>query len=302
VTTLWRALYFVRTALDGLRSSPVTSAVAVGTIATTLVVMGVFGLALKQMSGIVARVGEDLTVSAYLADSVDDAAARELATRVATVEGVASVEVVTRDEALRRFESAAGDRTGLLDGLVENPLPASLEIALAPSERSKDGIARLVDAIEGLPGIEEVGHGEDWVDSYGRVLGGLRVVALVLGLVFALAALLIVSNTIRLAVYARRDEVEILALVGASRGFIGTPFVLEGALEGSVGALLALAVLFAGFELGTALLGSSLAFLIGHSDPVFFDGVELVAFVIAGASLGCVGSLSALGSAWRAAA
>lgn len=301
MTSLWRALYFVRTALDGLRSSPVTSAVAVGTIATTLVVMGVFGLALKQMSGIVARVGEDLTVSAYLADSVDDAAARKLATRVATVEGVASVEVVTRDEALRRFESS-GERTGLLDGLVENPLPASLEIALAPGERSQAGIARLVEAIQGLPGIEEVGHGEDWVDSYGRVLGGLRVVALVLGVVFALAALLIVSNTIRLAVYARRDEVEILALVGASRGFIGTPFVLEGVLEGSMGALLALAVLFAGFELGTALLGSSLAFLIGHSDPVFFDGVELAAFVIAGAALGCVGSLSALGSAWRAAA
>lgn len=302
MTTLWRALYFVRTAADGLRSSPVTSAVAVGTIATTLVVMGVFGLALKQMSGIVDRVGEDLTVSAYLADSVDDAAARDLATRVSTVEGVASVEVVTRDEALRRFEGAAGDRAGLLDGLVENPLPASLEIALAPSERSEAGIARVVGAIEGLPGIEEIGHGQDWVDTYGRVLGGLRAVALALGVVFALAALLIVSNTIRLAVYARRDEVEILALVGASRGFIGTPFVLEGVLQGTAGALLALAVLLAGFEIGTALLGSTLAFLIRHGDPVFFDGAELAAFVVAGAGLGCVGSLSALGSAWRAAA
>jgi cell division transport system permease protein len=302
VTTLWRLVYFVRTAVDGLRSSPVTSAVAVGTIATTLVVMGVFGLVLKQMSGIVARVGEDLTVSAYLADTVDDAAARDLATRVATVEGVASVEVVTREEALRRFEGAGGDRTGLLDGLVENPLPASLEIALVPEQRTEAGIARLVSAIEGLPGIEEIGHGQDWVDAYGRVLAGLRAVALALGVVFALAALLIVSNTIRLAVYARRDEVEILALVGASRGFIGTPFVLEGVLQGTAGALAAVALLFAGFELVTALLGSTLTFLIGHADPTFFDGVELLAFVVAGAALGCVGSMAALGSAWRAAA
>jgi len=302
VTSLWRAVYFVRTAADGLRTSPVPSAVAVGTIATTLVVMGVFGLALEQISGILGRVGEDLTISAYLADSVVDAAARELATRIATVEGVAGVEVVTRDEALRRFEGAAGDRTGLLDGLVENPLPASLEIALAPAERTEAGIERLVGAIEGLPGIEEIGHGQDWVASYGRVLTGLRAVALALGVVFALAALLIVSNTIRLAVYARRDEIEILALVGASRGFIGTPFVLEGVLQGTAGALLALAILFAGFELVTVLLGASLAFLIGHGDPVFFDGVELAAFVLAGAGLGCVGSLSALGSAWRTAA
>jgi len=301
VTSLWRALYFVRTAIDGLRSNPVTSAVAVGTIATTLVVMGVFGLALKQMSGIVDRVGQDLTVSAYLAHRLDDEAVRELATRVSTVEGVASVEVVTRDEALRRFEGAAGDRAGLLDGLVENPLPASLEIALASEERTEAGIARLVEAIEGLPGIDEIGHGQEWVDTYGRVLDGLRGVAAALGLVFALAALLIVSNTIRLAVYARRDEIEILALVGASRGFIGTPFLLEGVLQGTAGSLLALAVLWAGFELVTALLGATLAFLIGHGDPVFFDAPEIFAFVLAGAGLGCVGSLSAVGSAWRAA-
>jgi len=82
---------------------------------------------------------------------VDDRAARELATRVATAPGVASVEVVTRQEALRRFESAAGDRAGLLDGLVENPLPASLEIALVPEERTEAGIARLVEAVSGLP-------------------------------------------------------------------------------------------------------------------------------------------------------
>jgi len=301
VTTLWRALYFVRTAADGLRSSPVTSAVAVGTMATTLVVMGVFALALKQMSGIVERVGEDLTVSAYLAPSVDDAGARSLATRIATVEGVASVEVVTRDEALRRFESAAGDRAGLLDGLVENPLPASLEIALAPEQRTEAGIARLVEAVQGLPGIDEIGHGQDWVDAYGRVLAGLRAVALTLGAVFALAALLIVSNTIRLAIYARRDEIEILALVGASRSFIGTPFVLEGLLQGAAGALLAVAVLFVLFEAVTAALGATLAFAIGHGDPVFFDGGEVLGFVLAGAALGCVGSLAALGSAWRTA-
>lgn len=301
MTGLWRALYFVRTAADGLRTSPVTSAVAVGTIATTLVVMGVFGLVLKQMSGIVARVGEDLTVSAYLAESVTDEQARALATRIATVEGVAGVEVVTREEALRRFEGASGDRTGLLDGLVENPLPASLEIALVPAQRTETGIARLVEAIEGLPGIDEIGHGQDWVETYGRVLTALRAVALALGVVFALAALLIVSNTIRLAVYARRDEVEILALVGASRSFIGTPFLLEGVLQGTAGALLAVGLLFALYELVTLGFGGSLAFVIGHVEPAFFDAPEVLGFVLAGAALGCIGSISAVGSAWRTA-
>jgi cell division transport system permease protein len=298
IAVLWRVLYFVRTAADGMRASPVTTLVAIGTIATTLLVMGVFGLALKQMSGVVDRVGQDLTVSAYLDDAVDDRRARDLATRVATVEGVASVEVVTKQEALERFESAAGDRAGLLDGLVENPLPASLEIALAPEARTEAGIRRVVGAVSGLPGIDEIGAGQDWVETYGRVLGAVRAAAAGLGAVLALAALLIVANTIRLAVYARREEVEILALVGASRSFIGTPFVLEGLFQGAGGALLAMALLWLLFRVGAAVLGSTLSFLIGHAEPVFFSGLEVLAFVLAGAVLGGVGSLSALGSAW----
>lgn len=296
---IWRVLYFVRAAGDGLRSSPVTSAVAVGTIATTLLVIGVFALVLKQMSGLVEQVGDDLTVTAYLEDSVDGRAARELATRVATVEGVSGVEVVTRDEALRRFESAAGDRTGLLDGLVENPLPASLEIALAPDERTRAGIDRLIGALDGVPGIAEIGHGQEWVETYGRVLAGIRRAALALGAVLALAAFLIVANTIRLAIHARRDEVEILALVGASRAFIGTPFLLEGALQGTVGAGLSLAFLYLLFRIASALLGTSLAFLIGHGEPAFFSAGEGVVFVLAGGALGLAGSLSALASVGR---
>jgi cell division transport system permease protein len=299
ISALWRALYFVRAAADGLRSSPVTSAVAVGTIAITLLVIGVFGLVLKQMSGLVEQVGDDLTVTAYLSDSLDDRGARELATRLSTVEGVSSVEVVTRDEALRRFERAAGDRAGLLDGLVENPLPASLEIALLPAERTEEGIARVVGALQGLPGIAEIGHGQEWVETYGRVLAGVRTVALALGAVLGLAAFLIVANTIRLAVYARRDEVEILALVGASRGFIGTPFLLEGVLQGTAGALLAIGLLWLLFQLGTVLLGSSLAFLIGHGEPAFFSGGELAGLLLLGVTLGFVGSLAALASVGR---
>lgn len=292
----WRWLYFVREAFSGLRSSPVTSGVAVVTIATTLLVTGLFGLVLKQMSGLVEAVGADLTVTAYLEASLDDRATRQLASRVSTVEGVASVEVVTRDEALRRFESASGDRAGLLDGLVENPLPASLEIALEPALRTREGIARVVSSLDGLPGIEQVGHGDEWVETYGRLLGAVRWVAVALGAVLSLAAFLIVANTIRLAVYARRDEVEILGLVGASRGFIATPFLLEGVLQGTVGGLFSVGLLWLLFRLGSTLLGSSLAFLIGTGEVVFLSTPEVAGVVALGATLGLVGSLTAMAS------
>lgn len=293
---LSRALYFLREAVSGLRSSPVTSAVAVGTIATTLLVTSVFGLVLKQMAGLLEHVGADLTVTAYLEQSLDDRATRDLATRVSSVESVSSVEVVTRDEALRRFESAAGDRSGLLDGLVENPLPASLEIALVPEARTREGIARLAAALDGLPGIAEVGHGEEWIGTYGRLFSALRWVAVGLGVVLSLAAFLIVANTIRLAVYARRDEVEILALVGASRSFIATPFLLEGVLQGTAGALLSVALLWVFFRAARVLLTGSLAVLIGHAEPVFFSAAEVGGVLLLGATLGLVGSLSAMAS------
>ncbi len=296
MTRLWRGFYFLREAVSGLRSSPVTSAVAVGTIATMLLVSCVFGLVLKQMAGLVEHVGDDLTVTAYLEDGLDDRATRALATRASGLDGVASVEVVTRDEALRRFESAAGGRAGLLDGLEENPLPASLDVALEPGERTAGGVARLAEALAGMPGVAEVGHGEEWVETYGRVFSALRWVAVALGAVLSLAAFLIVANTIRLAVYARRDEVEILALVGASRGFIATPFLLEGLLQGLVGALLAVGLLWLFFRAASALLASSLAFLIGSAEPVFFSAPEILAVLVLGSVLGLVGSLSAMAS------
>jgi len=295
--SLWRAHYLVRSAVQGLRQSPVTSAVAVGTIAISLVMVGVFALVLKQMSGLLERVGEDLTVTAYLDEGLAPAARSELAARAATVEGVARVEVVTPAEALRRFEAASDGRAGLLEGLEENPLPASLEIALAPGRRTEAGIRVVVEALTGLPGIAEVGHGGEWVETYRRVLSGVRAVAVALGGVLVLAALLIVANTIRLAVYARRDELEILALVGASRAFIGTPFLLEGVLEGTAAALLALVVLFLAFQVAAG-LGLGLELVLGYGEPAFFAPGEMLALLGAGAGLGLLGSAAALVSAW----
>src|SRR5262249_50091133 len=139
-----------------------------------------------------------------------------------------------------RFRASPFGRASLLDGLDENPLPASLEIVLAPEQRDRTGLDALVKRLSGLPGIAELGYGHEWVEGYARGVALVRRMAFALGAVLALATLLIVSNTIRLSVYARRDEIEILALVGAGRAFVAAPFLLEGLLEGALGGLLAL--------------------------------------------------------------
>jgi cell division transport system permease protein len=291
--------HFVRSAWLGLRGSPLPAAVAVATIAVSLFLVGLFALLLSNMGGILERFGREVRLTAYVEPGVPAAAQRALLERARRAEGVASAELVTREQALERFRERLGGDSALLEGLEENPLPASLEVALAPAVRSAEGLARVARTLEGLDGVAEVTHGHAWVEGYARAVALLRAAALALGGVLGLAALVIVTNTIRLAVYARRDEIEILMLVGATRTFVAIPFLLEGLVQGTLGGLLALGVLFGAFRgLGGSLEGA-VTFLLGHAEPTFLDAGACAALVAAGAALGVVGSAAALLQGWR---
>jgi cell division transport system permease protein len=295
-----RASCLVRTALRGLAASPLTSAIAVVTIGVSLVLVGAFALLAWNMEELLRGVGDELRVTAYLADEVGPERQRELAATALTVEGVAEVRIVSKEEALERFRSGVAGGDAFLDGLDENPLPASLELVLAPESRTGEGMRRVVGSLAGLPGIEEVGSGQEWIEGYLRAIALVRGVGTGLGAILALAALLIVANTIRLAVLARRDELEILALVGAGRAFVATPFLLEGAAQGLAGGLLALGVLGALFRLVLPELEFGLALVLGGVEPRFFAPGEAAALLAAGAGLGLLGSAAALSGSWRA--
>jgi cell division transport system permease protein len=285
---------FARTALRGIASSPVTSAVAVGTIGVSLVLVGAFAILLRNMQDVLDRFGDDLHVTAYLEDGLPEAARAELARSAGRVEGVESVRVVSEQEALERLRAGVGRGAAFLAGLDENPLPASLEITLVPERRTPEGLAAAAASLEGLAGIADLGSGRDWVEGYLRALALLRGLALGLGAILAGATLLIVANTIRLAVLARRDELEILALVGASRAFVNTPFLLEGAIQGAAGGALALALLYGLFRLALPGLEFGLELLLGGVAPRFLSPGEAVTLVGGGAGLGLFGSAAAL--------
>ena len=290
----------VRSALRGLQSSALTSGIAVFTIAVALVLTGGFALVAINMAGVLQRFGDDLQVVAYLEDGLEADVVRSLVASVETVEGVHSVELVSKEAALARFrERLAG--SSLLDGLEENPLPASLVISLLPESRTPDGIEILVAALSGLPGVAELAHGQEWVEGYARFASLVRAGGLVLALVLGLAALLIVANTIRLAVYAREDELDILSLVGASRSFVRVPFLIEGLLQGAAGGGVAVVLLFAGFHGVLPQLEYGLELILGDATPHFFDPVEVAGVIAAGAGLGLVGSITALAS-WSSSA
>jgi cell division transport system permease protein len=294
-----RTLYFVRTALSGLRASPLTSMVAVLTIAVTLVLSGAFALVVKNMQGLLERIGEDVTVTAYLEEGMTDQDRAALAARVKTVEGVQDVVSFSKEEARHRFEQSDQGRGELLQALGENPLPASLEISLKPDRRNSEGVRVVIQSLKGLPGIAELANAQDWVQGYAGALSLLRAVGAGLGIVLALATLLIVSNTIRLAVYARRDEIEILTLVGASRSFVAIPFLLEGALQGALGGALAVGGLAGLYSLALPSLAAGLRLVLGDTPPVFFALSEMLVVVCIGALLGVLGSAASLAGGLR---
>ena len=292
--------YFLRTSLAGLRTSPVTTAVSVVTIGVSLVLVGAFALLLANMEELLARFGDDLQVTAYLADGLSPEQTKELVRIAHTVEGVQSARIVSKQEALERFRTGVGRGSALLEGLDENPLPASIELTLTPEHRSAQGMARVVGSLAGLAGVSELASGQDWVEGYLRALALLRGIGWGLGLILALATLLIVANTIRLAVFARRDELEILALVGASRAFVNGPFLFEGLLQGAFAGALALGLLYALFRLVLPGFEFGLELLLGGVAPRFFAPHEMMTLLAGGAALGLVGSAAALTGGGRA--
>jgi cell division transport system permease protein len=291
------ALSLLRSGLYGLRSTPVTSVVAVLTIAVALVLAGGFALLVSNMGDVLQRFGEELQVVAYLEDDLDEQTSVALVESVWTVEGVAEVQRVTKEEALERFRETTGGGA-LLDGLEANPLPASIEVRLEESRRTPEGLAIVVSALSGLPGIAELAHGQQWVEGYARFVALVRAGAVGLGLILGVAALMIVANTIRLAVYAREDEIEIMALVGASRSFVRIPFLIEGTVQGAIGGGLAVLLLYVGYVSALPQLEYGLELVLGNVSPHFFGLAGALVVVASGSGLGLLGSATAL-MGWR---
>ncbi len=294
-----RLQYFLRSAVSGMRANPVTTLVATVTIGMTLLLIGVFLLLLQNMESVMGRFGDSLHVSVYFEDGLPQGEIETLVDRFTAIEGVSSLTFISKEEALNRFRERVAGQAGLLEGLEENPLPASVELALDPERRSLADLKQVAASIEGIPGIDEVISGGDWVDGYASFINLARVVSVALGGVLAFAALLIVANTIQLAIYARRDELEILQLVGASRTFAGTPFLLEGFMQGLLGGCCALFLLYSLFELLLPFMASGWTFLLGNVPPHFLSTSGMLALVLSGAGLGLLGSGVALMTARR---
>ena len=289
-----RLAYLVKEALTNIRLNRTTTLVAVASTAFTLACFGVFLLLYLNLRGVVSSLQEDIKVVVYLHDGLSLQGLSDLQQRLRSEREVAALSYVSKEQALADFREQFPSEYHLLQGLGENPLPASLVVTLSPRFRSSEAVKQWAKRLSSMSGVAQVQYSRDWIENLSAVIGFLELGAVAVGGILSAASVTIIASTIRLTLYARREEIEILGLVGATRAFVRIPYLLEGAVLGGVGSLLSLAILRGGFDLFKLQLGPTGRFLGVESWLNFFPGHVSLWIIVAGLALGFTGSLVSL--------
>lgn len=262
---------------------------SVATMTFALVILGLFFLLSVNLEQMLSVGRSKLLVIAFLEDRTKPADHERLLTQVRQLPGVKGAVFVSKADNLKRFAESLGENRDILTALSGNPLPASLEIAV--SEDEAFDIAGLAQKVDLLDGVESVDYGKAVLETLQQVATGIRLVILALGVVLGIAALFIITNTIKIMVLARQDEIEVMRLVGATDWYIRWPYFIEGLLEGLLASGLAVGLLYGVYRL----LFWKFALLPFLPVTLTFFSLELCArLVIVGALIGGGGALLAL--------
>lgn len=292
-----RALrYAIEEAARSLWRGRQAGLLSTATIALALFVLGGFLVVTANLQRLGAEWSNSAELSVYLNDEVTPAERRAVEAVLVPGDVVASREYVSKADALVRFKQTFGELAATMDGAGDNPLPASIEVRLRAGPGASAAVDTLGSQVRQMPGVADVRYDRQWLNRVLSAIAIIRGVGLVLGAVLTIAAALTVANVVRLALYARRDELEIMQLVGAPQAFIRGPFVMEGVLQGGVGAMLALVALGVAF---VALRGRYLTPLasVMNMTSIHFLPVEFcILLVVGGMAVGCLGGLVA---AWN---
>lgn len=286
--------YFILRAFRNMRQWPFLCTAAILTMAVALATVATFFLVVVNIEQLALRWTQEIQVIAYLDKAPTQRKLPSLITALKNIPEVNSVTYVSQAEAFKRFKKRLGDEASLLEGVGGNLLPASFELGLHAEFRNKEGIDRVIEQLEQSVDIEDLRYGQKWLERFNAFVGMIRFISMILGSFLLLVALFIVSNTIRLTLYARRDELEIMALVGATMRFIKIPFLLEGAIQGLLGGVISLGFLAISFKLIIVRSLSSFWLTPVDFDLLFLTAGQQLLLVAAGVFLGTLGSFTSL--------
>ncbi len=284
--------YAFEEAISGLLRRRVLTVVSIATIGASLGVFGLFFSVARAGGVLVESLASKVQVVVYLKPELKEAERAALVAKIKAQPVVKSVEERTSEEALARFKALFPDLAAIPEEIGETPFPPSVEVSLKPELAKAPMVTSLIESWRKTEGVDDVHYDAILVNRLSAFVGLVRGLALVLGLVLAVASGFTIANVIRLSVYSREDEIEIMRLVGASKAFIRGPFLVEGSLSGVLGGVLASGLLALVLRrvveaMRSANLGATLAPTLGFADVLALVGI--------GAAVGLFGSFVSLG-------
>ncbi len=286
-STKW---YYLKETFKSIKRNSLMSFASVTTVGLSILVLGLFLVMVLNVNNLARYLENQVQITVYMEDSATPVQRKQVEQQLKLTQGVMEVKAVTKDQALKKFKERLREQQKLLDALgEENPFPYSFEIKVDKPER----IQQIVPAIEKMPGVETAKFGQEVVQHLFQLTRVLRLGGILLIVMLAIATLFIISNTIRLTVFARRKEIAIMKYVGATDWFIRWPFLLEGMVLGFVGGVIAAVALRSFYAAMAAKITDTLTFFPLMPQYPSMNYIT-VALLLTGMAIGALGSALSL--------
>ncbi|MBU4349474.1 permease-like cell division protein FtsX, partial [bacterium] len=279
-----------REALLSFRRSALMTTAAILSITTILIIVGMFLLISINSSLFLKNLESQLEIIVYLEDNISQAEINNLKSNITSIDGIKEVKFVSKEEAYQRLSKYLGEQKDILSAIEKNPLPASFEIQIKDPKM----IEQIANQITKFIKVEEVEYGREIAERLLNFTYIFRRAGMLILTLLVFASILIISNIIKITVYARRNEIEIMSLVGATSWFIKWPFIIEGFLQGFISAILSTIILYNFYFFAINEVHQAIPFL-----PLVVDNVDLlpigIAIVLLGSLVGILGSMFSVG-------
>ena len=286
-------IYFFKAALSNIKNNRLVHMISIGTITVSMLLLGSFLLLSVNIRDWLNDWGESLSMSVYIEDGLGQSAKAKIESALSGLEGAEIKGFISKEQALSNLKKSLGDQAGLLEGLKTNPLPASYEILFHETEKNNVDPEKIKSYLEKIDGVDEVQYSEQWAERFQGIMNVFRIVGIVIGGFLCMAVLFITTNTIKLTIYSRRDEIEIYKLVGATDWFVKLPYLIEGTIQGLLGGILSFATLlifYSVFSVRTVRI-----FGLPAIDFAFLSFEHSIFMIILSIALGFIGGLVAIG-------
>lgn len=289
--------YFIKKAMANIFENRLVHLIGIGTMSIAFLIFYAFILIFVNLNYWTEEQGSSLTMSIYFKEEPEKAEIENIKKELFLFPGVTIKRFISKDDAMKSLRRKLGDKARLLDGLKQNPLPASLEIILSRDKGGDTLSYQLKTRLEKITIVDEVQYSQEWIRRFQAIMEAIKIVGIIFGGLLFLAALFIITNTIKLTIYSRKEEIEILKLVGATNRFVKIPFMIEGSIQGFLGGVVALLILFLVYIIAIAKIDIRIGF--ASLDIVFLSPQYILFLLLMSVVIGFIGSTISLGRFFR---